>query len=122
MKIVHPNDIKIQANPRLPETIHSPRELVKNLIKINNEHIHYVKSEFENNLIDCHMHPFVEAVHIAYSEHLSVTISPDMIWNLITSGVAQHINKNVETLKKTFVDHDGKKVGHKHKPKTYIQI
>ena len=55
------------------------------------------------------MHPFVQAVHLAYSDHLPLIISPDMIWYLISSGFATHINKHSERLRNTFVNHEGKK-------------
>ena len=55
------------------------------------------------------MHPFVEAVHQAYAQHLPLIISPDMIWYLITSATAIHINKNSEELRYKFVSHEGKK-------------
>lgn len=120
MKIIRPNDIEIEANPKWPSTNQqNPRECVKKLTKINDEDIHYMKSERDENLIGCYMHPFVQAVHIAYSQHLPVTISPDMIWYLIASGIAQHINNNAEKLRKSFVDHDGKKV-RAHKKKSLI--
>jgi hypothetical protein len=55
------------------------------------------------------MHPFVKAVHQAYSDHLRLNITPDMIWYLIASGVATHINLNAEQLRYKFVYHEGKK-------------
>lgn len=82
---------------------------MKQLIKIENEHIQFAKAERDTDLISCGMHPFVEAVHLAYSYHVPLHISPDMIWYLISSGVAVHINQNAEELRKTFVNHEGKK-------------
>lgn len=55
-------------------------------------------------------HPFVEAVHMAYAQHLPLVISPDMIWYLISSGVAKYINAHAEQVRNKFVDHEGKKV------------
>lgn len=55
------------------------------------------------------MHPFVEAVDFAYSHHVPLTITPDVIFYLITSATAVHINQNAEKLRKTFVNHEGKK-------------
>ncbi len=52
---------------------------------------------------------FVSAVHIAYSSHYPLIISPDAIWQCIAQGLAQHINANAEKLRKLFVEHEGKK-------------
>ena len=52
---------------------------------------------------------FVMAVHLAYAEHLPLTISPDMIWLLIAQGIARHCSINTEEARKFFVNHDGKK-------------
>lgn len=111
MKVIHPNSIEIERKPKLPRTRQTPRELIASLVKINDEHIHYVKSEVDHvNLIRCTLHPFVQAVHLAYSQHLPVKISPDMIWYVIASGIAQHVNKNAEKLRNKFVDNDDQNV------------
>lgn len=108
MKVIRPNDIEIgslkDAAPKV-----SARDSIKQMIKINDEHIQYVKSERDGDLLQCHMHPLVQAVHSAYSDHLPLIISPDMIWYVIASGVAAHINKNAEQLRSKFVEHQGKK-------------
>ena len=54
-------------------------------------------------------HSFVGAVHLAYSEHRPLVLSPDMFWLLITQGLARHIEFNAEKLRGKFVDHGGKK-------------
>jgi hypothetical protein len=110
MKVIKPNEIKIEQIPNVDERLVTPQEAVKNLIKIENEHIQYAKAERDSNIINCYMHPFVQAAHLAYSCHVPLNISPDMIWYLISSGVAVHVNQNAEKLRKTFVNHEGKKV------------
>ena len=55
------------------------------------------------------MHSFVQTVHIAYSYHVPLTITPDVIFYLITSATAVHINQNAEKLRNVFVNHEGKK-------------
>jgi hypothetical protein len=60
-------------------------------------------------LIKPSFHPFVEAVHTAYAEHYPITISPDMIWLLITQGFAMHVNQHPEAMREYFVDFQGKK-------------
>ena len=68
-----------------------------------------MKCERDVELSKCHMHPFVEAAHIAYSYHVPLTITPDVIFYLVTSATAVHVNKNAEKLRKVFVNHEGKK-------------
>ncbi len=61
----------------------------------------FVKSK-SNNI-------FISTIHSCWSDHYSLTLSPDMIWLCITQGLAQHINKNSEKLRSKFVEHEGKK-------------
>ena len=109
MKIIKANDIKVEEIPNLNSLLKSPKEAVKEMVSIDEKYIQYVKVERDENLIACDMHPFVQAVHMAYGHHVPLTISPDMIWYLISSGTAVHINQNAENLRKTFVNHEGKK-------------
>lgn len=55
-------------------------------------------------------HPFVEAVRYAYANHRNLTISPDMIWLMITQEFAIHVDENSDSLRHYFVDFNGKKV------------
>jgi hypothetical protein len=58
------------------------------------------------------MHPFVAAVHQAYDQHLSLTLSPDHFWILILQGVSNFIevNKNVQKFKESIgINFDGTK-------------
>lgn len=49
-------------------------------------------SHGERRLVaDVHFHPFLAAVHLAFSEHRALVISPDMIWLLIIQGFALHV-------------------------------
>ena len=52
---------------------------------------------------------FVSAVHIAYSSHYPMVITPDAIWMCIVQGFAKHINENAEKLRHLFVEHESKK-------------
>ena len=109
MKVINSNNIKIEEISNLNELLTSPKNAVKELVNIDEKYIQYVKAERDDNLIKCNMHPFVQAVHMAYSNHVPLTISPDMIWYLIASATATHINQNSEKLRKVFVNHEGKK-------------
>lgn len=59
-------------------------------------------------LVATDIHPFIYALFIAYSDHRPISISPDMIWLLICQGFSNHVNNNVETLRKEFVTFDDK--------------
>lgn len=108
MKVINSNNIQIGSSEPLLSLKTTAREAVKQLIKINDDHIQSVKAEFDNGLLGCEMHPFVQAAHMAYAQHLPFVISPDMIWYLIASATALHINNNAEALRHKFVDHEGK--------------
>lgn len=87
----------------------TPIEAISELIQADQSLIQFIDLEaIESNLLKCSMHPFVQAIHWAYSYHLPVVISPDMIWYLIASGAALHINKNSEELRYKFVNHSAK--------------
>lgn len=51
----------------------------------------------------------VQAAHDAFYMHHPLVLSPDAVWFSIAQGFAQHVNANVETLRKRFVRHEGKK-------------
>ncbi|HZI00651.1 MAG TPA: DUF4419 domain-containing protein [Flavisolibacter sp.] len=55
-------------------------------------------------------HPFLMALSVGYNCHYPVTISPDMIWLLISQGFAQHVNLNSEALRDRLVNHDKKQL------------
>jgi hypothetical protein len=53
-------------------------------------------------------HPLFDAVHIAFSTHRPLVLSPDMIWVTIVQGLSQHIALNAEQLRSKFVEHHGR--------------
>ena len=55
------------------------------------------------------VHPLVGAVHLAFSEHRPLILSPDVVWLTIAQGVAHHVNSHAETLRGDLVRHRGKK-------------
>jgi Domain of unknown function (DUF4419) len=55
------------------------------------------------------IHPLALAVHMAFSEHRPLLLTPDQIWLTIAQGFAQHINNHAEVLRSRFVNHSGKK-------------
>ena len=44
----------------------------------------------------------------AYAHHMSVTLSPDMVWLLISQGFARYVNAHPEEMRQQLVSHDGK--------------
>lgn len=63
----------------------------------------------ENNLAYKGEGPFFSTLVTAYANHMSVTLSPDMVWLLISQGFARYVDAHAEELRSLFVDHDGKK-------------
>ena len=45
----------------------------------------------------------------AYAKHKSVTLSPDVVWLLISQGFARYVNTHAEELRPRLVSHSGKK-------------
>jgi len=56
------------------------------------------------------VHPLIEAVHLAFSEHRPLILSPDCIWLTIVQGFAHHLHENAESLRGRVVAHDEKKI------------
>jgi hypothetical protein len=54
-------------------------------------------------------HPLVDAIHIAFSEHRPLTLSPDAIWMVIAQGFGHHVAENAEELRGRLVRHKGKR-------------
>ena len=107
-KSIKANNIKIESIPNLKTLLTDPLSAIKNWVNIDEVYIQYVKSERDENVIKCKGHPFIHAVHLAFAYHVPLTISPDMIWYLISTGASIHIKLNAERLRKTFVNHTGK--------------
>ena len=49
------------------------------------------------------------ALYTAYAKHKSVTLSPDVIWLLISQGFARYVNAHADELRHRLVSHAGKK-------------
>ena len=49
------------------------------------------------------------ALYTAYAKHKSVTLSPDVIWLLISQGFARYVNAHAEQFRHRLVNHSGKK-------------
>ncbi|QDG52144.1 DUF4419 domain-containing protein [Persicimonas caeni] len=55
-------------------------------------------------------HAFIETVHLAFDNHLPLTLSPDDFWLCIAQGFATHFKENVAELRERFVDFEGKEL------------
>ena len=67
------------------------------------------KSAIPDSLVSFGYHPFFNGMYQAYADHRPFTLSPDMIWLLISQGFARHVNQNADTLRDKFVSFNGKK-------------
>lgn len=66
-------------------------------------------SDYNSRSVDEVFHnPLFSAVHLAYTGHRSLVLSPDMIWIAVVQGFAQHINNNSEKYRHRFVSQEGK--------------
>lgn len=84
-------------------------EIVEDVFGINSTYNQF--SKLERNLsrvVTLDMHPFIGAIHLAYINHLKLSLSPDMIWHLITASTSSYINQHSEDIRGKFVAHLGK--------------
>jgi hypothetical protein len=75
----------------------------KRSARISNQY----RSSFEA-MLGSSCHPLVDAVHVAFSRHYPLMLSPDCVWLAIEQGFANHVNENAETLRRRLVRHDGR--------------
>ena len=54
-------------------------------------------------------HGFLNAMITAWSSHYAIEISPIDIWILILQAVSTHVEKNAQSLRNKWVNHEGKK-------------
>jgi hypothetical protein len=54
------------------------------------------------------VHPLIEAVHMAFSQHRPLSLSPDSIWLTIAQGFGHHIHEHAEELRAQLVRHTGR--------------
>lgn len=51
---------------------------------------------------------FYRSIVYAYANHMSISLSPDMVWLIISQGFARYVNAHTEELRSKLVTHDGK--------------
>jgi hypothetical protein len=54
-------------------------------------------------------HQLIHAVHVAFSQHRPLTLSPDAIWLVLAQGFSHHVTANAETLRPRLVRHQGRR-------------
>jgi Domain of unknown function (DUF4419) len=52
-------------------------------------------------------HPLIDAVHVAFSQHRPLALSPDDIWLVIAQGFSHHVAENAEALRYRLLRHEG---------------
>jgi UDP-N-acetylmuramate dehydrogenase len=52
-------------------------------------------------------HPLLGTVHVAFSEHRPLVLSPDAIWLTIAQGLARHVRLEPESVRGKLVRHEG---------------
>ncbi len=67
-----------------------------------------LRSPINASLVNFDVHSFYEGMLQAYAEHRPFTLTPDMIWLLVSQGFAQHVLNYSEKLRHYFVQHQGK--------------
>jgi hypothetical protein len=54
------------------------------------------------------VHPLVDAIHLAFSDHRPLVLTPDSLWLTIVQGFGHHVHQNAEGLRSRIVRHEGK--------------
>lgn len=68
-----------------------------------------VASSVAPDLVEClPLNGLLMALHVAYTRHRALTLSPDDIWNAIAQAMGRHIAEHAEELRSRFVRHEGK--------------
>jgi hypothetical protein len=66
------------------------------------------KPRFDVTKVGSRWHPLIDAVHVAFSQHRPLTLSPDAIWLVIAQGFSHHVAQNAEALRNRLVRHQGR--------------
>ena len=84
--------------------------LSKDKTIFNDAYYNIVATSFADakNLRNPEKDAFFQSVLRAYKTHKSITLSPDMVWLLISQGFARYVNAHSEELRPQLVNHAGK--------------
>ena len=100
--------------PGIPQRDLSTGKSIANYLlseeNISNDAKRIIATSFseENNLMYTSKDGFYRCIVKAYATHQSVTLSPDMIWLVISQGFARYVNAHAEKLRPKLVSHEGK--------------
>ena len=72
------------------------------------EHIITTSFQNDNHLKHLGKNAFYRCIVDAYANHLSVTLSPDMIWLIICQGFARYVNAHADEMRPKLVSHTDK--------------
>lgn len=68
-----------------------------------------VSKPMQGNIVATHGgNQLVWAVGMAFARHYPLVLSPDSVWLTVAQGLANHINRHAEDVRKRFVAHEGK--------------
>lgn len=84
------------------------RQLEKPVLAFSHDDRFQTVSARYNHPLAHGIHPLAFAVHLAFSEHRPLLLTPDIIWITIAQGFAHHVNNHAEELRDRFVSHSGK--------------
>ena len=77
-------------------------------VKVDDQHVVAMSFADAQNLRIVVKDAFFQCMVKAYAEHKSITLSPDMMWLLISQGFARYVNAHSEELRSQLVYHEGK--------------
>ena len=109
-KIVKTNQIAARDLPVRQLQSLTKRQLIQGLTNIKEQRIHFVRLQDEDSVrnainLPIDTNAFISAAHLAYSNQLSLVITPDIVWHLISNVFA-------ESLRVKFVGHHTQKAFH----------
>ena len=101
-------DYKLKAREILIENL--DKKKINNESKENHKFkVYYSSFPSEKYMKYFHDHPVLFGFYKAWITHCPITISPNMIWQLILNVFIKFIDLNSEKLREKFVNFDGKK-------------
>ena len=68
----------------------------------------YIAASFWEQPLSCTDAPFFTGMVQAFADHRPITLSPDVIWMLISQAFSHDVNADPEKFRDKFVDFDGK--------------
>jgi hypothetical protein len=102
--------IRFQVDDVVPITDRLPKESLHTHLqgRLQNPLIAHSHPDHAEVLSGETVHPLAAAVHLAFSHHRPLILTPDIIWLTIAQGFSHHINHHAEEFRDRFVQHQGK--------------